>query len=280
VYAHGSYHATITMEEYKYLINSGVDVDIIDAYWIFPDRIRYPYRETIRHLFSIKDKYRHDKMLYSISKLMMNSYYGRMANLNAYYELADDTDTADKFGEIELFQAGSAWNPIYASVITANTRLAVCKLQKYLGSSCIATHTDSVITTEPVPDNMLSNDLGGLKLELTGSGMLIGTGMYDMAGHTAIRGFEMPKGFTWAKLLATKPYAMKYKYDQLRVISWTQATAWDRLDETNVFQTMPKWININADVKRTWPKPAKGRDLLGGLQRSEPRIYTETKRPW
>jgi hypothetical protein len=280
VYAHGTYFATITLEEYKYLIAGGIDVEILDAYWIFPDRIRYPYRETIQYLFSIKDKYRSDKMLYSIAKLMMNSYYGRMANLNGYYEVADSEATADKYGEMELFQAGSAWNPLYASVITANTRLAVCQLQKYLGDKCIATHTDSIISTCELPQSMLSSELGGLKLELAGKGMLLGTGMYDMAGHTAIRGFEMPKNFTWKKLLTQRPAAKRYKYDQLRVTSWTQATAWDRINETNVFQIMPKYISINADVKRSWPSEVRGRDLLEGLQRSDPRLYTETKEPW
>jgi hypothetical protein len=280
VYCMGTNYMTLTLNEYKYLTENNIDVKIIDAYWLFPDETRFPYRDTIEYLFSIKDKYRSDKMLYSIAKLMMNSYYGRMANLNERHEPTDDIDLADKHGEITTYDAGSAWNPVYAAMITANTRLAVCRLQQRLGPSCIGTHTDSVITLDPLPDDLISSDLGGVKLELSGPGLIIGTGLYDMAGHTAYRGFEMPHGFTWRKLMEQHPGARKFMYKQLRVISWTQATAWDRLNETNVFQHVPKYMDINADVKRSWPRPVRGKDLLTGLQSSDPRVHTDMKKPW
>lgn len=283
VYAHGSYHATITLNEYLYLLENGIDVVILDGWWIVPNSAMHPYRSTIEYLFGLKDQYKgKDAALYSICKLMMNSYYGRMANLNEEHVKVDPSDAGiepDRHGEYTRWVAGSGWNPIYASVITANTRIAVSKLQMALGDACLAVHTDSVICTTPLPDSYLSKRLGGLSLELQGSGLILGCGMYDMADHCAYRGFEMRKGFTWRKLLESSPGSKRYKYKQVRAASWTQATAWDRMDAINVFETIPKHIDLNADVKRDWPREVRGRHLLAGLEHSMPRHHSD-RNPW
>lgn len=284
VYPVGIYHATLTLNEYLYLTKNNIDVTILDGWHIIPTRRNHPYQKAIDYLFKIKDTYRKtDKMLYMITKIMMNGLYGRMANLNQKYESKEDYPNLkpDKYGEVSVYDAGSAWNPIYSSMITANTRISVCRLQQRLQDACIATHTDSVITTVPLPDFMLSDALGGLKLELEGPGMILGCGMYDMAEKTAYRGFEMPAGFTWINLLKTHPRAIHYEYRQLRVVSWTQACAWDRMEETNVFQHIPKKISLNSDVKRNWHNDkVRGYHLLKSLNTSSPRLYIETQNPW
>lgn len=283
VYAVGSYHCTITLAEYRYLQEMKIPVEIIDGWWIIANSTIHPYRPTIEYLFSVKDKYKgKDAMLYSICKLMMNSYYGRMANLNEEHVKENPYDQPappDRHGEYTKWVAGAGWNPIYSSVITANTRIAVSRLQHYLGPHCLAVHTDSVITDAPLPDSMLSKKLGGLSLELKGDGLVIGCGMYDMDTHCAYRGFEMPDGFTWRKMLEQHPLRTKYQYKQVRVASWTQATAWDRMEAINVFETVPKKISLNADVKREWTRKARGKHLLAGLESSAPRTYNDPN-PW
>lgn len=282
VYCHGIYHVTITLNEYLYLTGNGIDVQILDGWWIIPNSNTHPYRATIEYLFSLKDQYKgKDAALYSICKLMMNSYYGRMANLNEEHTRPSDAleFDLDRHGEYSRWVAGSGWNPIYSSVITANTRIAVSRLQLLLGDSCLAVHTDSVITTVPVPDDLLSSKLGGLKLELQGDGLIIGCGMYDMGDHCAYRGFEMRDGFTWRRMLEQHPNSKRYQYKQVRAASWTQATAWDRMEAINVFETIPKNIDLNADVKRDWPRVVRGRHLLAGLEAGMPRHHTD-KNPW
>jgi hypothetical protein len=284
VYALGTYYVTITLNEYLYLIENHIEVDILDGYWIVPRRRRHPYRATIEYLFSIKDKYKKtDAMLYAISKVMMNGYYGKFCQLTEKIEPAEDHPDLKpgKTGEVSVYDAGSAWNPIYAAIITANTRLAVCRLQQRVGDACIAIHTDSVITTKPLAYDALSSALGGVKLEVEGEGLVWGCGMYDMAGKTAYRGFEMGRGFSWRKLFQEHPLRSKYRYPQTRVMSWTQATVWDRLAKINVFSRLPKMVDLNADVKRLWQRErVRGRHLLAGLESGEPRMHVDNVNPW
>jgi hypothetical protein len=278
VYSMGDYQAYITRQEYEYLTERGIDVRIHDGWHCVPNRIRYPYRDSVDYLFGLKDKYKGvDKMLYSICKLMMNSYYGRMANVNGRHEPAEDFPdlVSDKYGEVTVNEAGAAWNPFYASMITANTRIMVSKLQEHLGEDCLAVHTDSVICTKPLPDSMLSPQLGGLDLALKGEGLLVMSGLYDFGGHTACRGTEMKKGFSWTGLLSSKPMGYKYSYPQTRVVSWTQAAIWQRFEDINLFESAPKVIDINADVKRNWLRRLRGKDLLHGIVDSLPRTYME-----
>jgi hypothetical protein len=265
------------------MIENNIDVAIINGWWIVPVRKDHPYRSKIQHLFALKDSYKKkDAMCYSLTKVMMNGYYGKLANLNAGYVEALPGDVADKYGEKAEYKAGRGWNPFYSSVITANTRLAVCRAQQFLGKDCLATHTDSVLSLRELPPEMLSEKLGGLAFKAHGKGLLLLCGLYDFAGRTAVRGFEKDsKSFNWRRILKEHPNASHYQFPQLRVVSWTQAVAWGTEEETNQFQYLNKKIDINADAKRIWDtEVTKGKHLLAGLEESEQRSVIHTQKIW
>lgn len=260
IYPVGQYYTYLTKAEYEYMIEIGFDITIIDAYWLHVDRIDYPYRSTIADLFAIKDAYKsQDPMLYMITKIMMNGFYGKTLQLT---EMNDKT-----------YRAGSGWNPIYGAVITANTRIRMTRLQNELGKHCLAVHTDSVITDVPI--NELSNSLGGLKFELQGPALLIASGMYDINTKCAYRGFIFRKDFSWKKLLEENPENSFITFDQKRVISWTQALAWSQENKINVFEKFKKKIDLNCDQKRLWFRKVKAKNLLEKIQQSGPLIHYE-----
>jgi hypothetical protein len=265
IYPMGEFYHTLTKNEYDYLIKLGFDVTIIDAYWLVVPTVRYPYRETVLELYKMKDYYKtRDIGLYHVSKKMLNGFYGKFLQL---------TEKKD------ILKAGAGWNPIYGAVITANTRIKMCELQNADPENTIAIHTDSIITTKKIESSLLSKELGGLTLDIEGAGLMLMCGMYDMGEKTAYRGVGF-KAKNWKEVLTKNIVDSVIRFKQLRVISWRQATAWDKLDKTNVFENYPKDIDLNADRKRIWGKKIKAGDLLTGLSDSSPKVHIELQSPY
>lgn len=277
VYPKGRYYATLTLNEYRYMSSlDGVSIKIMDGYFLvskYPEL--HPYKKIINFLYKIKDTYKDsDEMLYILSKIMLNGYYGKLVQLNENHVKSSDNKIpglpVDEYDEVSLYKAGAGWNPFYAAEITANTRIRMCRYQNEYGPDCIAVHTDSILLRETAPLPETGKRIGDIKLELTGPALIIMSGMYDAGKKTAYRGFEMKKNFRWRELLEQYPSRSEYTFNQLRVVSWTQACAWDDVETTNQFQDYPKKISLNTDVKRIWPHKATGKKLLSGLTYSEP----------
>lgn len=273
IYPIGRYYVTMTKQEYDY-VRGELDIKpvILDAFWLFCEYESYPYKEVIDQLFDIKNRMKGiDESFYMLSKIMMNGFYGKMAQM-----------IPDWKGNI---QAGIGWNPIYASIITANTRIRVTRLQNQLKEKCLIVHTDSIITTEKLPDSMLSQDLGALTFEVSGPGIIIACGCYQIGDRAAFKGFEPRKNRegeydSWDTLLRRNRTREKIPYTQLRVESWTEATSKGHFDVINKFQEMPKDIDLNVEIKRVWDKPVmKGEDFLDGLHYSKPRIVVHHSIP-
>jgi len=288
VYAIGSYFICITLAEYNYLIEIGAKITIINAYWLIIKHIRYPYRKTINKLFKLKSEYKNnDLMLYQLSKLMMNSFYGKMAQM-----------IEDWQGNIK---AGISWNPIYAAIITANVRVKVSRIQNRLKNKCLAVHTDSVVVTEPFETDMdHDGKLGNFELvkDAQGAGILIACGCYQIGECTGFKGFDPRvnpycancvdfnhhscRGHfdDWRAILTRYKKLYKIPYSVLRVESWIEAVSKGHFDRVNLFQTMPKNIDLNADIKRVWNNPKMNAgNFLKKLVHSEPRIVVMTKKP-
>ncbi len=259
IYGLGVLERWVTKQEYEYLVEQDIGVKLLDGWWLMVSHIRHPYRRTMRHLFELKDQHKgKDAMLYHLSKRMANAFYGKSVQL-----------IRDPDGNLV---AGMGWNPIYGAVITANVRLRVTRLQQQLGQYCLAVHTDSVITTKTLPREMLSEDLGGLELKAKGNGLLLMSGMYDMADKTACRGVKLKSGDRWRALLEASPKRSTLQYPQIRVTTWIEALSHGWTDRVNVFEPYTKVIDLNCDVKRTWLRRVKCRDLLTGIEQSVPKV--------
>lgn len=241
----GEHRKVITKSEYEYLLSINCDVKINDAYWlIVPDKI-YPYRDAINHLVAEKQKYSNDKksLYYHTVKILMNSLYGKFVQLI-------------KKGENWI--ASSCWNPIYASIITANTRIKVSRMQQ-LYPDVVAVHTDSVISLSkiPVPENPV---LGDFKLVAEGDGVIVGSGVYQVGEESHIRGFKYKDSIM--KLCNTDRDEITLK--QTHVISWIESTI--RIaaqDNINRFTEIDKTLHVRMDRKRIWDDDFKSfRDAL------------------
>lgn len=234
IYPVGWFDAYITKAEYEYLISLNIDVKIFDAEWLYVKKKYYPYKEAINELMQFKNHFKQtgEKLDYMTVKIFLNSFYGKMIQM------------IDRQGKIET---GSAWNPIYASVITANCRLRVTELQnKY--PSIIATHTDSVISNMELPIHE-GSELGQWEYSTQGDGIILGTGVYQIGGKSRFRGFRTKRQLL--DLIPTK--GARGYIDQTTAVSWrTVAHRSMETDIINRFITDSKIISPSIDTKRFW----------------------------
>jgi hypothetical protein len=233
-YPIGKFTKVITKTEYEYLIKYGCKVKILDGIFIKQKYKSYPYRKTIYKLMEFKNKFKREnkKLDYHTIKIFLNSRYGKMVQL---------------IDKKEYWLAGSSWNPIYASVITANCRVRISEMQqKY--KSVIAVHTDSIISTEKLPFEDKGN-LGDMLFEIEGEGVVLGSGIYQIGSKSKFRGFNSKK-----KLLDILPDKGKELHIEVeRPYSWREV-AHRNMDLTmiNRFSNIPRDMNLNFDIKRIW----------------------------
>jgi len=265
VYPIGSYYLTITKQEYDYIKEIGVKIRILDAVWIVPNGLSYPYKQVMGELYALKQEWKKKDLQRSHNyKIIMNGFYGKMAQC-----------ISDKEGE---YVAGMGWNPVYSSVITANTRIAVTRLQNLLKDDCLAVHTDSVITTKPIPESFMGGKLGQFEFVVKGEGIIVACGVYEINGQCALKGF---KKTALTSILKEHPGKLVIRQFARHVESWLQAMSRNADKEAiNVFNNeYPKDLKLNCDTKRIWERDLTSTEFLETSQYSMPLIEMQESKP-
>jgi len=234
IYPCGKFVSYITKQEYDFLVKLGCKIKILQGAWLIVRNKRYPFRTQILKLYQYKQKYKeqNNQIDYHIVKILLNSLYGKFVQL-----IKNETK----------YYAYSSFNPIYASVITANVRIRMSELQNKF-KSVVAVHTDSVISTEPL-DLQFSDDIGDWNLVCKGEGVIIGSGVYQIKDKTKIRGF--PKEISLFDLI--KRGGKRIIINEKRPLSWTEVVFhnWEK-GLINRFELVKKEITPDFDKKRIW----------------------------
>lgn len=230
----GEFEKIITKTEYDYLIKQGCDITIINAYWLITDFPTYPYRFEVQNLVKLKSKFKlaGRKLEYHTIKIFLNSFYGK------FIQLIEKEDH---------FKAGSSWNPIYGSIITANCRTRISE-QQALNPFIVAVHTDSIISEQPI-EFTNGRQLGDMIPEIEGHGLILGSGIYQVGTKTKLRGFQSK-----VPLLDLMPEkGKKWDITTFRPYSWREVAHRNLgIDLINRFESMEKHVNLNFDQKRIW----------------------------
>lgn len=257
IYPCGKFVTYTTKREYEFMKRLKVKMEILDGQWLYCKTKSTPYRAVIDNMSRIKAEYKtSNPVLSKLAKGINNSFYGKWLQL---------TPEGDNH-----VRAGAVWNPIYASITTSEIRLKVCEAQLILGPTALAIHADSIISTRALPSSLVGNNPGQWGLKSTGSGVIIGNGIYQIADKVAFRGFDLRDGTKWTDILSKMGSDSTFELPSRRVTSWLQAAVQDRPDDINKFVSGTRKIDLNADVKRLWMFEATGRSLLKGLQDSAP----------
>ncbi len=276
----GRYSRVITKAEYEYLISQNCDVEIRDAYWLMLDRRTYPYRKEVKRLVKLKQEIKRagDDLDYHTVKLLLNSLYGKMYQM---IDVGGCVATCRLSRRHECYKwkknwsqkwtASMCWNPIYAAVITANCRIRVSALQQK-HCSIVAVHTDSVISTRPLP-YPASDKLGALGFETHGDGVILGSGIYQIGDKVRFRGRAAKRDLY--SLFDCKGDTATITLARPR--TWREVVfhKWD-IDRINRFEDVPHELKLHFDRKRIWLDDWKTfSEIPKRNVESCPRVYPE-----
>lgn len=242
------------------------DIEVIRGWEFYPSEIRYPFKRYIESLHAEKQRLQNDDYKRELVKRMMNALYG------SFYEKLD-TGTE--------VRAGKIFNPIYASLITALTRIKLFEEAKRHEKRVIAMATDSLLL-EGKNRVETSSELGGWEKETEGETVVIQTGIYQIGGKTRMRGITQKKAITYQgeqypdvfSLIRKYPEPSEYVVTVERPLHLRECIIHSKLynkDDINVWHTLNKTININQEIKRRWiGKFENGGEIFEKSLNSEP----------
>lgn len=241
----------MTLGEYK-AYKEFMKIKPIKGWTFYPDAdCRYPYRKMMDDLFEAKSKAPKDTADYLVPKLVANSCYGKAAQLTM------------KEGR---WEAGKLFNPFYAAETTARTRVNMFKRIIPYQENVVTVLTDAVVFDKDITLST-SSKLGDFSLKSRNKPcLMLQCGIYqydDLTGAT--RGFS--KGDNLWELVNRDGKQIEVHVKKPK--TFKESIIQDKFFEINVFNEVPKIIDLSRDIKRLWPSEFQLRDLLNGLQTSK-----------
>ena len=246
IYPGGEWKTIVTKSELE-LLEEDKEYKVIRGYEFYPDKIVYPFRREINKLYEIKSKIPKDSYLYSLTKIIMNALYG------CFYEKTKRSDG---------IYVGKLFNPVYASIITANTRSKIYRLASQYEDDVIAFATDSILIKEKHKIKQ-GKTLGDWELQAHGRCVAFQSGIYQIENEIKSRGIQRkakissPDGkfdniFEYIK---TYPEHTQYEVIIRRPVHIKESLIHHeihKLEDVNTWQEFRKIIDINRDIKRVW----------------------------
>ena len=291
--------------DYETLSEFGFIKDLTKSVQIFNDEPTKPfayveelyyYRKEIQN-GNKKNNIEKDKELADTIKRTLNSIYGTFLNINHAKGYIDDEDLIENnqnfivvdgkiFFTKNEFQAGSMFHPVFGSEVTAGTRNKIFKDFYDYDDRIIAIATDGVKLTEDIPKLKESSILGKYDKSKLESGVVIGSGVYQVGNKTKFRGFDsklnlidlLNKNLT-KKTLNTqvkRVLSLKTCFRTKKMTLYDDETQKEietdiSFDNINQFVELTKNLNINFDKKRLWNRKFKNcKDVLNNNIQSKP----------
>lgn len=217
-----------------------------------------PFKEEIERLYEWKNTEKDEDIKYVV-KIILNSIYGKTIQVSQNKENT----------------IGNLFNPMYASIITAKTRLKLLELGLQKPESVIMFSTDGLHTTEKLKVSS-KPQLGDFDFEFEGEGVYIMSDVYNIWNNkkikNKIRGFsagsakDIDSEKVYLKDILETMRTPIYKYYSERPIHLAESLIHNKIhtkNDINIWQKVEKEINVNGDMKRVWSKEFKsGKECL------------------
>lgn len=228
------------------------EIKVIKGYEFKSEDKTKPFQEAIYKLYELKKATDKKDFRYDIYKKTANAFYGTL------YE---------KIKKNRKWVEGKLFNPLYASEITANTRIQVYEEAMKYGDRVIGFATDSVIVQGSVA--MCNNkELGKFDVDKKGPGCVLQSGIYEIAGECKTRGMlksaKLEKdGKVYENIfdyIGQEPQKIKYEWDIERPVNLGEAVRhWKKwkIEDINVWKIFHKTMDVNKDKKRLWDEKFK-----------------------
>jgi len=245
------------LEYEKYL-----DYDIIDGWEFYANEFEFPFKEYIDMVYDFKNKTDKSLYEYNLYKIMMNSLYG------CFYE--KQVRTIDN--EV-LIYTGKLFNPIYATMITAKTRINLFKTSEPYFNKIVAYATDSILFEGNI-DLPISNELGDWNFESFDNTIVLKGGIYRIGNQMKNRGIkkasELITPFGKYKsifhYIRKNPNLTEYPILTNRPLTFIEVLLHHlkhNIEKINQFVDITYTIDLNKDYKRIWEDEFKcGKELF------------------
>jgi hypothetical protein len=260
LYPNGKYNCYLLKSEIEFIRENfeNVNIRIISGVEFFPKEYTYPFKEEIEKLYKWKDK-ETDEDIKHVVKIILNSIYGKTIQITP-------NDTKD---------IGNLFNPMYASIITAKTRLKLLDLGLQNPSAVIMFSTDGIHSTEPLKIPRYPK-LGEFAQDFTGEGVYIMSDVYniwtDKQIKNRIRGFntvsikDIDDETVYLRDILESMNGPTYKYKSYRPTHLGESLIHinkHTKEDINIWTEVEREINVNGDRKRIWDSEFKsGKDCL------------------
>jgi len=235
--------------------------EVIDGWYFEADpQAQRPFYYPMRQLFRQK-------------KSVANAWLPKSLSVSLYGKLAQK--------DWETGETGNLFNPVWATPVTARTRMTIADYALVNPSSLCVIATDGLALDSPLPSRVLSKSFGGLQLKYADEGVVIGTNVYTIKGKDP-GGEWRPGRFDWLHKLAKEPDQDKYDLKFFRYTTLAEGVDGD-FEKVGVFGDFPYTFDINFDHKRYFKRLSCGGELLEDVYESAPwqvGIVEERKRLW
>lgn len=282
-HANGLFNTWITKPEYEFLISSGFNPIIEKAYHLKKtSQTIKPFENLINDLYERRMQAKREKdPIEKVIKVILNSMYGVTINtVLKYEESEDDTDIwiVNAYNEIvnyqKTFKATNMYNPLFATQITALTRMKIFNDFKKYFKDINAISTDGIYLKRNPNSIKVSDGLGNYSLDKINKYILLGSGRYFSLdkdnkvenSHSRFRGISInPTQMYGAmdinrdkknievnktKVIKLKESQKNSNYYKLSFSSFPLQQC-NQKDLFNTFQTTQKKINF-FEQRRKW----------------------------
>lgn len=272
------------LEYEKYL-----DYDIIDGWEFYADEIVYPFRDYISKLFELKSKTPKEDYKYDMYKINMNSLSGCFYEKSIRKEPDNNInsevlkDLLDKSTKISIM-SGKLFNPVYATLITADTRINLFKTSIPHFDKTVAYATDSILF-EGFVDIPTSKKLGGWGIHTKNKPTIVlKGGIYKIGNELKNRGIKKAKFINTPNgkfdnlfdYIESCPNQLQYPITMNRPLTFIEVLLHHlkhNISDINRFTEMSYNIDLNRDYKRIWDDTFKcGKELFEKSIDSQPLI--------
>lgn len=250
IFPNGKFRQFLTKQELDFIrLNfENSSVKIVKGYEFMPDNLLYPFKSEIERLYDWKEKEQDEDIKYCV-KIFMNSLYGKTIQVSG-----DNNRT------------GKLFNPIYASLITSNTRVKLLELALQSPDNTIMFSTDAV-HSECKLKVPVKPALGDFSLDFEGEGVYVMSDIYNLWNNERKKTKNKLRGFSLAmekdidsetillKDILTNMESDIYEYVTSRPYHLGECLLHKkarRIDDLNVFGEAKKSIKVNGDKKRYW----------------------------
>ncbi len=257
-YPCGYYEGYVTKGEFERIRE--FDPQVLEGFHIYGTG-DHPFRDKVNELYE-----RRKRSGFPLPfKIILNSLYGKTGQATVKY-----VTTADLGGDMKVVdfvdsdgvtyvkcEDLSKSNFVYASEITARTRLRLYDIVRDNPDDVVMVQTDSIISKVPLDRLRLSDGLGDWKLETWDEAYLIGSGVYFYRIGNVWKGKYRGFNFKADRIEAIMQTILKAKtskvsFQTLKRFSLQEA---ERLhDDTlgNQILEVTRKMDLNFDRKRVW----------------------------